>query len=57
MEMDNKVVKYITNSGFSGFINSNGADVINMGENEKGDQVTVLLYTNNVFARVYIRGH
>lgn len=55
--MDNKVCNYITNSGFLDFINSKGAAVINMGENEKGDQATVLLYTNNVFVRVYIRGH
>lgn len=54
--MDNKVVKYITYSGFSGFISSIGAAVINMGENEKGDQATVLVYANNVFVRVYIRG-
>ena len=37
LEMDNKVCNYITNSGFLDFINSKGAAVINMGENEKGD--------------------
>lgn len=35
--MNNKVINYIVASGFSNFITSNGAAVINIGENEKGD--------------------